>query len=48
MEAILSIASELKIWDIHQEYDRWIIKVELMGNEQRRQIGEIIKRNYLH
>ena len=33
MEAILSIASELKIWDVHQEYDRWIIKVELMGNE---------------
>jgi hypothetical protein len=33
MEAILSIASKLKILKINQEDNRWIIEVELVGND---------------
>ncbi|CAF1066636.1 unnamed protein product [Adineta steineri] len=33
MEAILSIAAQLKILNVHHEADRWIIEVEVVGNE---------------
>ncbi|CAF1276223.1 unnamed protein product [Adineta steineri] len=33
MEAILSIAAQLKILSVHQDDGRWIIEVQLVGNE---------------
>jgi hypothetical protein len=33
MEAILSIAAQLKILNVYQEGDRWIVEVQLVGNE---------------
>jgi hypothetical protein len=33
MEAILSVGSKLKVLDVGQENDKWIIQVELVGNE---------------
>ncbi|CAF1213299.1 unnamed protein product [Adineta steineri] len=33
MEAILSIAAQLKILNVHRDDDRWIIELQLVGNE---------------
>jgi hypothetical protein len=33
MEALLSIAAQLKILNIYQEDNRWIVEVQLVGNE---------------
>ena len=33
MEAILSIAAQLKILNVYHESDRWIVEVQLVGNE---------------
>ena len=33
MEAILSIAAQLKVLKVYQKGDRWIVEVQLVGNE---------------
>jgi hypothetical protein len=33
MEALLSIAAQLKILNIYQKDNRWIVEVQLVGNE---------------